>query len=86
MTSYQFPNYAKKEDELPTELLLIQGMMESPYFVDMIVKQQNGEKLSESDMIKLMVNNPKISAPLFKLMQDSNVNPFTQIIAPKSAD
>jgi hypothetical protein len=79
LTGYEFPNYEKKIS-LPPELQMIQGIMESPELIDMLSRQQKGEKIPETDLFKLMFNNPKISEPLLKMMQNSGVNPFEKLL------
>lgn len=80
LTGYEFPNYVKNTS-LPPELQMIQGMMESPEFIDMLSRQQKGEKIPEADLIKLMFNNPKVSEPLLKMMQNSGINPFEKLLS-----
>lgn len=84
LTGYEFPNYEKKTS-LPPELQMIQGIMESPELIDMLSRQQKGEKIPENDLLKLMFNNPKVSEPLLKMMQKSGVNPFENLLIPTNS-
>ncbi|MCU4119808.1 hypothetical protein [Variovorax sp. N23] len=82
LTSYSFPNY-KKEDEAPLEMQAIMGLMESPELLDMIIKQQSGTPINDSDLIGVFMKNPKVAQPFFQAMIQSGEISFPKPAAPK---
>lgn len=67
LTNYTFPEY-KKEEEVPPELQAIMGVMESPELLDLIFRQQAGEKIDQGEMIRLLMAHPKVAQPMLQAL------------------
>jgi len=70
LTGYVFPDY-KKPEEVSPEIRLMTDMMEIPELVEILIKQQSGESIDQSELLRLLVKHPKIVQPVFTLLQKS---------------
>ena len=76
LTSYIFPDY-KKEEDLPPEMQAIMGLLESPELMQLITRQQAGEDVDQTEMIRIVMKNPKIAQPFIQAMIKSGELSFT---------
>lgn len=70
LVKFEYPEYAAKE-QMPPETQLMMSLFKSPELVDMIFKQQNGENISEQEMIMALANNPEVAVPFINSMVES---------------
>jgi hypothetical protein len=70
LTHYQYPDYSEVSS-LPPEVELLQGMMESPELLEMIIRQGSGEVVDQSEVIRAFMTNPKVAMPLITAMTQS---------------
>lgn len=76
LTSYEFPNYSKKEEQSP-EMQAINGLLESPELVNLIIRQQSGEAIDQGEVMRLFLTNPKVAQPFIKAMLSSGEISFS---------
>lgn len=70
LTNYAFPDYQRK-DEAFTEEQAIMGVLTSPDLLNLILRQQAGEVVDQSEIIRLVMANPKVAQPLIQTMMKS---------------
>lgn len=70
LTNFSYPDY-KKEEEVSLEMQAVMGLMESPELLSVIARQQSGEVLDPSEMMKVLVSSPKVAQPFFQAMIQS---------------
>lgn len=78
LTHYEFPEY-KKEESLPPEVDAILGLISSPELLELIIKQQSGENIDTQDMMKSLMNNPKVLVPFLTAMTKSGNLSFDRL-------
>ncbi|HHJ4203138.1 MULTISPECIES: hypothetical protein [Aeromonas] len=77
LIGYPFPDY-KKAEEIPPEMVAMQGILESPELVELMIRKQSGEEINEAELFRLMLNNPKVAQPFIKAMVKSGDISFGQ--------
>lgn len=70
LTGYIFPQYVK-EEPLDPGLQAIMGFIESPELINLFIKQQAGESVTEGEIIQAVVANPKVAQPLMQALYQS---------------
>lgn len=60
LTGYEFPNYAKKEENSP-ELDLMTALIETPEVMDMFLRQQSGQEIPQAEISRAILTSPKLS-------------------------
>lgn len=70
LTNYPYPDFSKAE-EPSLEMQAIMGLIESPELVNMIIRQQSGEKIGDDEFLKMIVSNPKVAQPFIQGMINS---------------
>ena len=66
LTAYEFPNYAKNEEDPEAEALL--ALMQSPAIMDMFVRQASGEEVSQAELMSSVVKDPQLTATIAKAL------------------
>lgn len=70
LTHYEYPNFKQKEQTSP-EAQILQAMFETPELLTMFAKQSSGEAVDETELMKAVFSNPKVSQPLIEAMVSS---------------
>lgn len=70
LTNYSFPCYQKVE-EIPAEMQVINGLLESPELLNIILRQQSGESIDQGELLRQVLSNPKVSQPFLQAMVKS---------------
>ena len=70
LTGYEYPNYQKTE-EPALEMQVIMGLMESPELMNLIFRQQSGEEIDQTELMRLLLSNPKVAQPFIQAMVQS---------------
>ena len=70
LTDYGFPNYRRQEEPSP-EMQAINGLLESPELVNLIIRQQSGETVDQGEVMRLFLGNPKVVQPFLQAMVKS---------------
>ncbi|EPT1695340.1 hypothetical protein ACVO8F_002600 [Vibrio cholerae] len=70
LTHYEYPNFKQQEKTSP-EAQIMQAIFETPELLTMFAKQSSGEAIDETELMKAVFSNPKVSQPLIEAMVSS---------------
>lgn len=71
LTKYVFQNYSDEIDQPAPETKLFMSVLKSPELIDMMLRQQNGEKINPAEILAIMASNPEIAEPMISSLVES---------------
>ncbi len=77
LTNYAFPSYSAPEKDGDAQLEVMMAVMQSPDVMEMLLRQQRGEKVDQAQILQAIAAHPKIAEPMFKaLLKSGEIAPF----------
>lgn len=70
LTKFKFPDYSDGP-EVPKETEVFLALLESPEIMDMLLKQQSGQEIDNSELMAALFRNPKVVEPFITAMVKS---------------